>query len=426
MASSIGVWVRLLSSRIMSHHVADFFKSIRPDPWRADVGFAPEVQAANAALFSLTASDTGASEAILSNWLQKHQPCLFGRIAAKYGLLTYCVLSEKDLLSSDEHVQERIQEARTSWTHDAFEGRKSGFVISIISERLAGAIPDAAVGELARRIASLYLEDEILFDRIYLDQVWLEKPGYDRATWAWPVGVNYFSSHGDQRWWNDHRFPGGLAFSMNSVGHMVKSGLVSQSTHELSELFDLSEQDWKPPKVDSLPLALEFAMRTIAKASMAVSGPATTLLPAPADASLPACPTILPSFLSGKNHCEYSGYYHTDYTLPSEYFRAEAARPDDVKQHQLDFTYLFDDRPENPDFKKVGVGRKVRLGPSRGDLEVLSRSDDLEVAARLSHARRYLSGHDGDFRSIKRLATAELSGAIEDYPRLVRALSGDS
>jgi hypothetical protein len=71
----------------MANTVAHHLAQLKPDDWRQQVGFRPEVEAANRGLF-----ESGASEAesirILSDWLQAHQPCLFGRIAAKHGALS--------------------------------------------------------------------------------------------------------------------------------------------------------------------------------------------------------------------------------------------------------------------------------------------------------------------------------------------------
>ena len=86
--------------------------------------------------------------------------------------------------------------------------------------------------------------------------------------------------------------------------------------------------------VNSLEQALEFAMRTIAKASDAVTGKATELITLPDDpASRPpeGCPVSLPKFLAGKDHRRYLGYYHTDITVPSEYFLPDVTRPASIK-----------------------------------------------------------------------------------------------
>jgi hypothetical protein len=128
-------------------------------------------------------------------------------------------------------------------------------------------------------------------------------------------------------------------------------------------LIDAPDEGYPGSKVDSLAKALDLAMRTIDKASDAVSGKATEPLPLPKDRSnLPVseCPVKLSSAMSDKNFCEYQGYYHTDYTLPSEYFLPDVKRPDGLKIHFLDFTYLFHKSVDNPDFKLMSEGQQIR------------------------------------------------------------------
>lgn len=69
-------------------------------------------------------------------------------------------------------------------------------------------------------------------------------------------------------------------------------------------------------------------MRTIALASNAVSGKATELSPLSGSAMpTPRCPVELPPFLLDKDFRYYKGYYHTDYTIPSDYFLPDIKRP---------------------------------------------------------------------------------------------------
>jgi len=284
-------------------------------------------------------------------------------MAAKMSLLSYCILNESDLEGPDEAVRDTIQEARLEWLREAFEGRKSGFVILAVSEKIGMAKPDENLKHLAQRLFSLYLLGDALPDQVYLDEIFLEVPGPKRMTWKWNVGANYFCANGDKRWWQDHRIPAGMAFSMNSVGHMVRSTIVSQKLGELEALLQSETQGFVTTKVDSLNKALEFAMRTIYLASDAPSGHATELLPLPenpADLPVHPCPVKLPAFLEDRNYCSYQGYYHTDRTIPSEYFDPVVERPKNQPKYDLDFTYLFHDDLGNPDFRTTGKGRQIR------------------------------------------------------------------
>jgi len=120
-------------------YVGHYFYLLKPDDWRANVGFTEEMAAANDKLFNT--SDENETAAILGHWLEKWQPCLFGRIAAKSNAITYCFLTEDDLQESDEVISDKIQSKRLEWTRHGFEGRKSGFIILAISPRLASALP---------------------------------------------------------------------------------------------------------------------------------------------------------------------------------------------------------------------------------------------------------------------------------------------
>jgi hypothetical protein len=275
--------------------------------------------------------------------------------------LHYCVLREEDLLTSDEVVKAKIQSARLVWKRRGLEGEASGFIIAVISRRLALSVPGGSVLGIAKRLASLYLLEDIETDRIYVDRLHLELPDRNRTIWEWLVGANYFSAQADKRWWQDHRFPAGMAFSMNSVGHMVKAGRLSIALNDFATAMGTNSDEFASPKLESLDKALEFAMRTISLASRGPSGPATELMRLPSDlAGYPRCPVSLPTALADKNYCEYSGQYHTDVTLPSAYFRPDVLRPDGLPVHQLDFTYLFDESLDNPDFDRMGHGIQIR------------------------------------------------------------------
>lgn len=347
----------------MANLVAQLFSQIETDPWRKETGFSADLMDAHNEIISAAQSTNREKIAeVLGRWLQRFQPCLFGRVAAKLGLIEYCVLLEEDLQKSDEEIMEIIQKARTQWTREGYSGRRSAFIITAVSHKLATALPNSVVQELAKRLCFLYLRQDVQVDQIYVDELFLEIPGNNKTTWKWPTGVNYFSAQGDGRWWQDHRIPGGMAFSVNSVGHMVKAGRLAKGMNEVFQLVGAEEEGWTSSLVDSLEKSLDLAMRTIAGASNSVSGKATFLLPvSPIDqAKLPACPISLPKLLANKNHCEYAGFYHTDYTIPSEYFVHAVERPTSIKTHVLDFTYLFLNSIDNPDHQQMGSGIRIR------------------------------------------------------------------
>jgi hypothetical protein len=342
----------------MARTIADIIAALTPDTRRSHIGFDPDFAAANGRMLEAKPSQV---PELLREWLSRHQPCLFGRLGAKKGLLSFCILSDEELVQGDEAVRDRIQAARLQWKKDAHLGRKSGFIVLAVSRKVAEAEPNTVLQEFARRLCQLYLEVDCPVDEILFDDIFLEAPGHERAVWKWVTGVNVFAAAADRRWWQDHRIPGGLGFSVNSVGHMVKSSQLSVLAAEIEKTFGIGTEPFAQEVVDELPKALDFAMRTILKASDAVSGKATMLLPDPGD--LPAkCPVELSPVLRGKNYCEYAGYYHTDVTIPSIYFTPDVQRPASAERIPLDFTYLFRNEVDNPAFQTMGVGRRVRGG----------------------------------------------------------------
>jgi hypothetical protein len=347
----------------------NLLEKLKVDPWRERIGFSSEMAEAQNRMFDPAVD----AESVLAGWLQAHQPCLFGRVAAKLGLIRYCILRESDL-TSDRAVRDLIQTARRRWTREAFDGRASGFIVLLISPRLASAAPDEYVAAMAHNLCTLYLRDvEVEKDAIHHEHIWYEKPGPERMTWQWLAGVNYFSAHGDQRWWQDHRMPGGMAFSVNSVGHMAKSAHIAEVMNKLNEAVGAEPGEFSSGTIRSLEEALKFAMLTIDRAANAVSGKATNLIEKRSgEAAGPSCPFTLPPKLASKDPCSYEGWYHTDFTLPSEYFRPEVERPAEVPKHQLDFTYLFDSSVENSANEVMGHGGRIR-GVSGGT--VLERGE---------------------------------------------------
>lgn len=143
---------------------------------------------------------------------------------ARQGRLAFCILTENDLERSDQDIRARIQHERADWRNRARNGATHGFLIVAVAGRIAYSRPCPALQTLAATLCRLYLgRDEP--DTIHHDELILEIRDGDQIAERrrWKVGVNYFSAQGDGRWWSDHRIPGGMAFSMNSVGHMART-----------------------------------------------------------------------------------------------------------------------------------------------------------------------------------------------------------
>jgi hypothetical protein len=268
-------------------------------------------------------------------------------------------------------------------------------VLLAVSPRLATAAPDEIMKSFALRLCELYLleYEQIEPDKIYTEERFLEIPDRQRSAWKWIAGVNVFAAAGDGRWWQDHRIPAGIGFSVNSVGHLVKSKTMQTALRDFQQAIGDISEPFPTTAVGSLPSALEFAMRTIRGATNAASGKATELLPLPADPStLRKCPFELSPYLRDFNYCQYQGYYHTDVTVPSEYFRPDIKRPADINARLLDLTYLFDVDVNNPSNVTMGTGRRIRHAGNGNQLSrrprVVPEQISIDASARLAEALR--------------------------------------
>ncbi len=355
--------------------------------------FSSDLEEAHASLRG-SAWEPGSVERVIGEWLSKAQPCLFGRLAAREGQLRYCVLTEEHLLDSDDAIRERIQDARLEWLRAGFNGEASGFVLLAVSERLIAAKPDDALANLALALCSLHLHEKspAQVDEVCTDQIFLEKPGHKRRTWRWTVGINFFGAQGDRRWWHDHRIPGGIALSMNSVGNMAKAGAIRVGMKRMDETIETVAEDWSDTHVSSLNKALVLAMRTINLASKGLF-PGTSLVHVADKPESIFCPHQVTPELRSFNRCEYQGKYHTDYTVPSRYFREDHGEEGNMRAHDdLDFTYLYDRSSE--DFATMGTGVPIR-------------------ASELS---------EDDERQAKQLRAFEEESSVDDEPLLLAAL----
>jgi hypothetical protein len=217
--------------------LTELFDVLATDSGRRNRPFSGDIKAFTEDLLSTT--DDEAAGIFLNNWLMRYQPCLFGRLAAKNDALRFCFIRETDIAKGDGHVRNQIQAKRLDWWKAATAGKASGFILLVLSARLVAARPNDDLARFAQRIAELYLlEGEIQFDKIHLDQIFLEIPSSVHMVYRWQAGVNYFCANADGRWWNDHRIPGGLAFSVNSVGHLTKSNLVNKTLEEFRLSFE--------------------------------------------------------------------------------------------------------------------------------------------------------------------------------------------
>jgi hypothetical protein len=317
------------------------YKSLTEDKWRKSNPFSDEISKVHEIVFDPFSTPAYREEAYLL-WMQGHQPCLFGKIAAASHRIHFCVLDESDILGSEADVAKKIEHERIEWKrrslrpHASFSHPAHGFVLLASSPRLAKAAPDNNLRRFAERLLSLWkvLEHVEPQGKIYSEWLYLQNPK-NRKYVRFQFSVDFFMAQGDGRWWQDHRIPGGIAFTANSVGHMRRY-------REWYENYK-KQKEW----------AIEVAMRTIHAAQPTDSGKATWLKPLIDGKPIVSdvrCPFSDPSKirpeLVGMDWSRYGGHLHTDQAVRDEFFWDEPAKhPDVTKQEYIqDFAYLIDKR----------------------------------------------------------------------------------
>lgn len=353
---------------------ADLLEQIQSDQWRVDNPFSDDMVTCHQRLFADGAS-IAEQKAALTDWIvSQAQVCPFGRSAANMRRLTICLLSEEDLLLGDDNVRIKISRDRTSWRKAAAAGQSFGFLIVVVSEKLAYCEPSHSVYEIAKKLCSLYLIDSQPSVTIR-DRIWLEVSEPPPLTHLeWHTSVGYFASHADGRWWKDRRIPGGIALSGNSVGHMTTTLMIQDPTKRADESLR---------KEKLVYFGLHFAMTTIRTAWLEAQPETnpTVYLPKalhgtelvsrredegerPYDPDEPRW-----ALLKMYSENEYTGSYDTDATIPPYFFdenALEASRPLDLK---LLFSYIHS--KTDKDFRKFALGKL-----SEADQELFNNLSD--------------------------------------------------
>jgi len=347
--------------------VGDLMEQLQADSWRDQQSFSTGVEQCQQVLFDLRQTRQAKLDA-LNGWLAEFQPCLFGQMEAKQKRLAFCLLTENDLARSDEDIQLRIEEDRQDWKRRAVDGETHAFIILAISERIAKARPGDVLLRLAQRICELYLgvseQDKIFHDDLILE---IATGGHTERR-SWKVGVNYFSAQGDGRWWRDHRIPGGMAYSMNSVGHMART----HAERAMQRDPDLAKRLANVPRERLVFWALPKAMKTIGIPTQG-STRGTWLAPRGSFEEDKEPPTFEQreqyfGELAQFSENRYKGLYHTDETIPSPYFDPNLWRREDlVERDTLYFNYLHLQTEE--DYLSMGIGIEIE-DPEGGRVEV--------------------------------------------------------
>jgi hypothetical protein len=326
----------------VANSLRELYESLQPDRWRKEQAFSEDIQTVNDLLFDPFATTAQRIEQ-LSNWCQRYQPCLFGRVAAPSDHLHFCVLDERDFLTkSDEEIAGIIHNELVAWKRrslrptSGFSTPAFGFILAAASRRLAYASPDDHLEKFARKLMELWgcVETDEPSGVMNWETLFIQHPD-TRHYYRFTFSVDFFGAQGDGRWWHDHRCPGGLLFTANSVGHMRRY-------REWYDKKQKNQADW----------VLQTAMLTIAESAPTKWGHATWLRSLD-DKGQPvayevACPFskehVLNKRLEKKDWTKYAGWLHTDHSIRPEFFHEAPEPPGEVrsKEYLQDFLYLYD------------------------------------------------------------------------------------
>lgn len=309
----------------------ELLSRLEGDQWRATHAFSADIKTVCEVLLNPFARDDERKTAV-RGWLTKNQPCVFGQVAAKSNLLFISIVDEQLLSRGDEAVKEKLKLDRQTWKQWSLgEKGRHGFLLMVLSPKLHHAAPNRALKDFAERIRNLFAEtstpDPVGNDMVY-EWLYLKNPQTSQFH-KFRVILDFFASAGDKRWWHDHRFPGGIAFTFNSLGHMART------------------KEWYEKTANPVEWAARLAMHTIASAfPHPVHGPATTLLglnnsnPHKSVACPFRAPESLPPKIKAKDWTTYQGYHHTDHSIRAEFFDGRENPDRSRGAYLLDFSYI--------------------------------------------------------------------------------------
>jgi hypothetical protein len=347
---------------ILVNSINDLYTRLKGDRLRTNSPFNDDLKEANELLHNSSAFPDEWTEC-LRKWCQLKQPCQFGKIAAKEGRIHFCVLSDGAVAHwTDEEISSYIATDQKLWKQRAaFDIAKAthSFVLVVASSKVALAAPDEHLREFSNAILKLSgwsvgrhrLARPV--NEVSSGYLYLRNPT-DKQLYGFQFNIDFFACAGHSRWWHDHRFPGGIAFTANSLGHMR------------------AYRNWYGKGSDTEWATLQ-AMLTIDNAEKGKvatkdrakqpdpEGRSTWLKPLSPE-GMPQVPGLTsplaktPDRLQSKDWTKYEGYLHTDHAVREEFFQDRDIPPNIDRPYVMDFTYIFDE--SQPDFAEFSGGRR--------------------------------------------------------------------
>jgi hypothetical protein len=312
-------------------------------------------------------------------WLEKNQPCVFGRTAATNKNVYICLLEEHEIMRmqrGDPDVMDTLQDHRQVFKRLALEGLVSSFVILLTNRHLITREPNSSLKDICRRLIELYMQVSVPDDTYHTEReyVFLRRP--DNTVLKFSTLPNIFCAQGDGRWWHDHRTPGGIMITSNALGHFMYART-------------------KKAELDATTcgFALEQAMRTIASARKDPSDgkskyahcPATFLVPRLPNDPSPLRPT---SEFANNSPDHYAGYFHTDYLIPSVFFQKERDSKLIAKYGDLSFRYIFDGSVDPEGHAELMLGTPAKWYDVKRNMDRIPEFADPEETKTLDRQTR--------------------------------------
>lgn len=341
--------------------INELYTRLNGDRWRTQNPFNDDIKAANELLHNSSAFPDELTEC-LRKWCQLKQPCQFGKIAAKEGRIHFCVLTDNAVAHwSDEAISDHIASDQKLWKQRAafdITNATHSFVLVVASPKVALAAPDEHLKEFSNAILKLSgwsigrhrLARPV--NEVSSGYLYLRNPK-DNGLYGFQFNIDFFACAGHGRWWHDHRFPGGIAFTANSLGHMrayrdwygkgsdtewaVLQAMITIDNADKNRIVTTDRAKQPDPEGRSTWLARVSPEGTPRVRNLA-SPLATT-----------------PDRLEGKDWTKYEGYLHTDHAVREEFFQDRDIPPNINRPYVMDFTYIFDQ--SQPDFAEFTGGK---------------------------------------------------------------------
>jgi hypothetical protein len=361
--------------------INDLLGALDNDEWRNANPFSPDITTACDVLLN-PYSRLDERRRVIRGWLVKHQPCVFGQAAAKTDRLFISIIDDELLSRGDDAVREKLQLDKQTWKQWSLEEKgRHGFLAAFLSPKLLYAAPNQSLRKLCEHLRSLFISTtthDPAGNDVSTEWLYLKDPKTQEFR-KFKVILDFFASAGDRRWWHDHRFPGGVAFTLNSLGHLAR-------TKEFYEAL-ANPVEWSS-KLAMMTIGNAWPHPTLGKATRLVdlaAGKPRIPMECPFSQS-----AKLPPILQGKDWTTYTGFHHTDHSVRKEFFDQRES-PDTSQEYLLDFTYIAGaDAGENAELmngipvtieeieKDIGTTTQWRFAKPAGILSFPSRPADAE------------------------------------------------